>query len=61
MVSKQWFVKMEPLAKPALEAVERGDIKIVPERFEKVYNFWLENIKDWYGPFCPLATKGTVH
>uniref|UniRef100_A0A7S1X1F6 valine--tRNA ligase n=1 Tax=Tetraselmis chuii TaxID=63592 RepID=A0A7S1X1F6_9CHLO len=47
MVSKQWFVKMEPLAKPALEAVERGDIKIVPERFEKVYNFWLENIKDW--------------
>lgn len=47
MVSKQWFVKMEPLAKPALAAVAAGDIKIVPERFEKTYNFWLENIKDW--------------
>lgn len=47
MVSKQWFVRMEPLAKPALAAVAAGDIKIVPERFEKTYNFWLENIKDW--------------
>eukprot|EP00899_Mesostigma_viride_P026702 jgi/Mesvir1/7216/Mv19035-RA.2 len=47
LVSKQWFVKMESLAKPALAAVQKGDIKIVPERFEKVYNFWLENIKDW--------------
>jgi len=47
MVSKQWFVRMEPLAKPALEAVANGDIRIVPERFEKVYNYWLENIKDW--------------
>ena len=36
MVSKQWFVKMDPLAKPALKAVETGEIKILPERFEKV-------------------------
>jgi valyl-tRNA synthetase len=36
LVSKQWFVKMEPLAKPALKAVETGEIKILPERFEKV-------------------------
>ncbi len=47
MISTQWFVKMEPLAKPALEAVRDGRIKIVPERFEKVYFNWLENIKDW--------------
>jgi valyl-tRNA synthetase len=47
MVSKQWFVKMEPLAKPALEAVATKKIRIVPDRFEKTYNFWLENIKDW--------------
>lgn len=45
LVSEQWFVKMEPLAKPALAAVAEGRIRIVPERFEKVYNFWLENIK----------------
>lgn len=47
LVREQWFVRMEPLAKPALEAVASGDIRILPERFEKVYNFWLENIKDW--------------
>ncbi len=47
LISKQWFVKMEPLAKPALEAVENGDVKIVPDRFAKVYSNWLENIRDW--------------
>lgn len=47
LVSEQWFVRAEPLAKPALEAVRSGSIKIMPERFEKIYNFWLENIKDW--------------
>ncbi|MCK6585099.1 MAG: valine--tRNA ligase [Anaerolineales bacterium] len=47
MISEQWFVKMESLAQAALEAVRDGRIKIVPERFEKVYFNWLENIKDW--------------
>jgi valyl-tRNA synthetase len=47
MISTQWFVKIEPLAKAALESVKDGRIKIVPERFEKVYYNWLENIKDW--------------
>ncbi|MGN0558466.1 MAG: valine--tRNA ligase [Acutalibacteraceae bacterium] len=46
-VSKQWFVKMEPLAKPAIECVKNGETKIIPERFEKVYFHWMENIKDW--------------
>ena len=46
-VSKQWFVKMEPLAKPAIEAVRSGEIKFIPERFEKIYFNWMENIKDW--------------
>lgn len=45
--SLQWFVKMEPLAKPAIEAVVNGDIKFVPERFEKNYLRWMENIRDW--------------
>jgi valyl-tRNA synthetase len=47
MISTQWFVKIEPLAKAALEAVRDGRIRIVPERFEKTYFNWLENIKDW--------------
>ncbi len=47
MVSEQWFVRIEPLAKPALEAVRDGRIRIIPERFEKVYFNWMENIKDW--------------
>src|SRR5688500_2921614 len=47
MISTQWFVTIEPLAKVALEAVKDGRIRIVPERFEKVYFNWLENIKDW--------------
>ena len=46
-VSKQWFVKMEPLANPAIDAVKKGDTKFVPQRFEKVYFHWLENIRDW--------------
>ncbi|GAB4535852.1 MAG: valine--tRNA ligase [Anaerolineae bacterium] len=47
MVSTQWFVKMEPLARAGLEAVRDGRIKIVPERFTRVYYNWLENIRDW--------------
>ena len=47
MISTQWFVKIELLAEAALEAVKDGRIKIVPERFEKTYFNWLENIKDW--------------
>ena len=47
LVSKQWFVKMEPLAEPAIKAVKEGDIKFIPERFSKVYLNWMENIKDW--------------
>ncbi|MFM9413099.1 valine--tRNA ligase [Peptococcus simiae] len=46
-VSKQWFVAMEKLVKPALEAAYNGDIKFVPERFTKIYTSWLENIRDW--------------
>jgi len=46
-VSKQWFVRMEPLAKPAIEAVKSGDIKFIPSRLEKIYFNWMENIKDW--------------
>lgn len=47
MISTQWFVRMQPLADPALQAIRRGDIRIVPERFTKVYYNWLENIRDW--------------
>ncbi len=47
LISLQWFVKMMPLATPALAAVKYGLLKIVPERFEKVYTDWLENIHDW--------------
>ena len=46
-VSMQWFVKMEPLAGPAIEAVKKGDTKFVPEHFDKTYYHWLENIRDW--------------
>lgn len=46
-VSKQWFVKMQPLAEPAIQAVREGKIKFVPERFDKIYYNWMENIKDW--------------
>lgn len=47
LVSTQWFVKMKTLAEPALEAVKKGQIKVVPQRFEKVYFNWLEDINDW--------------
>ena len=46
-VSKQWFVKMQPLATPAIEAVKNEETKFVPRRFEKIYFHWLENIRDW--------------
>jgi len=47
LVSTQWFVKMDGLAKRALDAVQEKQVRIVPERFEKIYNNWLENIRDW--------------
>ena len=47
MVSKQWFVRMEPLAKPAIQAVEEGRIRFVPERFTKNYMNWMKNTRDW--------------
>ena len=47
MVSKQWYVKMKPLAEPAIEAVRKGDVKFVPDRFSKIYYNWMENIQDW--------------
>ncbi len=46
-VSEQWFVKMQPLAAPAIEAVRSGKTRFVPERFDKVYFNWMENIRDW--------------
>ncbi len=46
-ISMQWFVKMEPLAKPAIDSVRNGEIKFIPERFDKIYFNWMENIKDW--------------
>jgi len=56
----QWFVKIAPLAKPAIEVVKKGKLKIVPKRFEKLYLQWMENIKDWnisrqivWGPRIP--------
>ncbi len=47
IVSKQWWMRMAPLAKPAIEAVEDGRIRIIPERFTKVYYNWMHNIRDW--------------
>ena len=47
MIKQQWFVKMEELAKPAIEAVKNGELTFVPERFDKIYLHWLENIRDW--------------
>ena len=46
-ISKQWFVKMQPLAEPAIKSVKTGEIKLIPARFEKTYYNWMENIKDW--------------
>ncbi len=47
IISKQWFVKMKPLAQPAIDAVKNDETEFVPEHFEKVYFHWLENIRDW--------------
>lgn len=47
ILSEQWFVKMEELAKPAIEAAENKNVEFVPERFTKIYSHWLENIRDW--------------
>lgn len=47
MVKAQWFVKMEEMAKPAIEALHKGDVNFVPDRFGKTYLHWLENIRDW--------------
>lgn len=46
-VSQQWFVKMKPLAEPAIKVVQEGDLQFVPERFARIYIGWLENIRDW--------------
>lgn len=60
MLMPQWFVKIAPLAKPAIEVVKKGKLKIVPGRFKKLYLQWMENIKDWnvsrqivWGPKIP--------
>lgn len=47
MIKQQWFVKMEEMAKPAIEALKKGDLNFVPDRFDKTYLNWLENIHDW--------------
>jgi valyl-tRNA synthetase len=47
LLSEQWWVKMKPLAEPAIEAVRSGEIHIIPQRFERVYYHWMENIRDW--------------
>ena len=47
IVSKQWFVKMEPLAKPAIDVVRRKSVKFTPDRFSKIYFNWMENVRDW--------------
>ena len=46
-IKNQWFVKMAPLAGPAIETVKNGDVKFVPERYKKIYFHWMENIRDW--------------
>ncbi|MDE5938596.1 MAG: valine--tRNA ligase [Lachnospiraceae bacterium] len=47
MIKQQWFVKMEELIKPAVEAVKKGEIKLIPERMDKIYYNWTDNIRDW--------------
>ncbi len=68
LISKQWFVKTKPLAKPAIEAIKKGKIKIIPQRFEKVYFHWMNNIKDWcisrqlwWGHQIPVWYCGSPH
>ncbi len=64
-ISKQWFLKMDKLAKPALKVVKNGEIKFYPKKWTKTYNHWLENIKDWcisrqlwWGHRIPVWYKG---
>ncbi len=47
LIKQQWFVRMEEMAKPAIEALKKGDLQFIPERFDKTYLHWLENIRDW--------------
>ncbi|MCX4317399.1 MAG: class I tRNA ligase family protein, partial [Lachnospiraceae bacterium] len=47
LIKQQWFVKMEEMAKPAVEAVEQGRLRLIPERMDKIYYNWLNNIRDW--------------
>lgn len=70
LISTQWFLKVQPLADKAIAAVRDGHIKIVPERFEKIYFHWLENIEDWcisrqlwWGHRIPawISEKGEIH
>ncbi len=70
-LSKQWFVKMKPLAEPALKAAQEGELRFHPERWTKVYSYWLENIRDWcisrqlwWGHQIPVwyhKTSGEMH
>ena len=46
-MSLQWFVKMDELAKPAIDILKKGELKFVPDKFDKTYLQWLENIRDW--------------
>ena len=47
MIKPQWFVKMQEMAKPAIEALKKNELNFVPDRFDKIYLHWLENIRDW--------------